>query len=80
MVKPLHPLAAAPVEGGPLPHELDLDGMTAGSWFRIGAHMFMAQRMNLTTVARAPRRGEDPVRDLDEIDMRLVHIWWKCCE
>lgn len=81
MPKPLGPALEPPALDGRVPHELDLEGMTAGSFFTIGRHQFMTQRMNLTTVASVPRRrDEDPMRDLDEIDLRLVHAWWKCCD
>ena len=60
--------------------ELDLEDITAGGYFTIGRHTFMVQRMNLDVTARAPHRhGGDPERELEEIDMRLVHARWKCC-
>jgi hypothetical protein len=63
-----------------IPHEIDLDGMAAGSYFRIGRHWFMAMSVNLTTRASIPRSpADDPMRDMDEIDMRLVHAGWKGC-
>lgn len=60
--------------------ELVLEDIAAGGYFTIGRHTFMVQRMDLATVAHGPdRRDEDPVRDLEEIDMRLTHARWKCC-
>lgn len=80
MPKPLAPTPASPATGTRAPHEIDLEGLTAGNYFAIGRHQFMAARMNLTTVARVSGPdGADPVRGLDEIDLRLVHAWWKCC-
>lgn len=81
MTKPLADTPAPPATGTRAPHEIDLEGLTAGSYFTIGRHQFMAQRTNLSTAVRFPsRRDEDPVRDLDEIDLTLVHAWWKCCD
>lgn len=60
--------------------ELDLEDITAGGYFTIGRHTFMVQRMNLDVTARPPRRADsEPERELEEIDMRLVHARWKCC-
>lgn len=79
MPRPLHSLLDAPPVDGRGPHNLDLEDLTAGTYFTIGRHAFMAARMNLTAVANVPRRRDgDPMRDLDEVDLRLVHAWWRC--
>lgn len=81
MTKPLAPAPEPPPLDGRAPHELDLEAMTAGTYFTIGRCAYMVVRMDLTAIAGAPRRrDESPVRDLDEIDLRLVHAWWKCCD
>lgn len=81
MPRPLGPIPDPPAGGALVPHELDLEGLTAGSYFTVAGHVFMAATMNLLTTAKAPKlRGEGPVRDWDEIDLRLVHAWWKCCD
>lgn len=79
MPTPLRPLPNDPAAEPCVPHELDLAGLTAGNYFTSEGHIFMVGSMNLTTRARASKfPGEPPVRDIDEIDMRLVHAWWKC--
>lgn len=79
MTKPQTPLI---VEAEPrVSHEIDLAELAAGSYFRIGGHLFMAVRVNVETTATPPRAGDDgPLRGIDEIDMRLVHAGWKGCD
>lgn len=80
MPKPLSPAPIAPALDGRVPHELDIEAMTAGTYFTIGRCAFMVQRLNLDVTARPPRRRDgEPERELEEIDMRLVHARWKCC-
>lgn len=79
MPRPLRPTPETPPADGGAPHELALEDLVGGSYFAIGEHMFMAATMNLLTKASVPKfPGEDPLRDMDEIDLRLVHAWWKC--
>ncbi|HEY8973694.1 MAG TPA: hypothetical protein VIN75_05715 [Burkholderiaceae bacterium] len=63
-------------------HELDLDEIAARTYFKIGRHWFMAQSVNLrtSTYGIPSRRDEDPVRDFDEVEMRLVHAHWRGCD
>ena len=63
------------------PRELNLEDITAGTYFAIGDHTFMAQAMHLSTVAAPPDRPSGPpMRDLEQIDMKLVRARWKCCD
>jgi len=79
MSKPPLPLA---VEAEPRDvHEIDLADLAAGTYFRIGGHLFMAVRVNVETTATPPRLGGDgPRRGIDEINMRLVHAGWLGCD
>ena len=63
-------------------HELDLEQVPASTYFKIGSHWFMAQRVNIRTATygRPSRPDKDPIRDLDEIDMTLVHAHWRGCD
>ena len=63
-------------------HELDLKEIAARSYFKLGSHWFMAQRVDIITETSvgSPRRGREPIREADLIDMRLVHAPWRGCD
>lgn len=79
MPKPIGPQIPADAED--TFHELSLEEIAAATYFRIGSHWFMASSVNLVTTAHAPYRpGGRPAREIDQIDMRLIHAHWRGCD
>mgnify|MGYP001568285482 CR=1 FL=1 len=66
------------------PHEIDLRGLFAGDYLKIGAHWFIVQRQEaVTQLSRLPRpdrSDDDPVRDWAFLDLKLVHAQWRGCD
>lgn len=61
--------------------ELDLHSMFAGRYVKIDGHWWYVADMSLMTRAAPPvRPGEDPVRDMEQVDLKLVHARWKDCD
>lgn len=63
-------------------HEFEVRKLIARDYVLIDGHVFLVRKVNLLTVRQAPSISRslpgDPVRDLDEVDLTLVHAYWKC--
>lgn len=61
------------------PHDFELQKLVSRDYVTIDGHAFLVQKVYATVTRSAPRRaGDDPARDVHEVDLTLVHAYWKC--
>lgn len=82
MPTPLRRLPNDPAAEPYVPHEIDLEGLVAASYVKIGGHWFIIQECRpLYRLSRLPaHRDDDIVRDVTNLELRLVHADWKGCD
>jgi hypothetical protein len=82
MPTPLRRLPNDPAAESYVPHEINLEGWYAGSYVKVGGHWFIVEECRpLFRLSRLPAHPhDDAVRDMTNLEVKLVHADWKGCD